>query len=132
MKKSFLALIISTLVLVSTVLWVTSSKTTLNFGSIAQIGIIMVLIGFGLYVGIKRLRSEKHGEPAEDEMSKKTLQKASSISYYISLYIWLAVMYFSDRTKLDTHSLIGAGILGMAIVFCACWVFYKIRGMRDA
>jgi hypothetical protein len=132
MKKSFPALIISTLVLISTVLWVTSSKTTLNFGSIAQIGIILVVISIGAYVGITRLKSEKRGEPAEDEMSKKILQKASSTSYYISLYVWLGVMYYSDKTKLETHSLIGAGIVGMAIVFCACWVFYKIRGMRDA
>jgi len=74
---------------------------------------------------------KKRGEPAEDELSKKILQKASSMSFYISLYIWMGVMYYSDETKLETHSLIGTGILGMAIVFCACWVIFKIRGLRD-
>jgi hypothetical protein len=131
MKKSYLALIISAIVLATTILWVISSRTTLTMGGIAQFSIIIVLVGFGVYVGLSRLKSERRGEPADDEMSKKIMLKTSSTSFYISLYGWLAVMYFSDKTKLETHSLIGAGILGMAIIFCICWVFYKIRGSRD-
>jgi hypothetical protein len=132
MKKSYLVLIISAIVLATTILWVISSKTTLSLGGIVQFSIILVLVGFGVYVGLSRLKSEKLGQPAEDELSKKILQKASSTSYYISLYIWLGVMYYSDKTKLETHSLIGAGILGMAVTFCVCWIFYKLRGMKDA
>jgi peptidoglycan/LPS O-acetylase OafA/YrhL len=132
MKKSYLVLIISAMVLATTILWVVSSKTSQNFGGIAQFSIILVVIGFGVYIGVSRLKSGKRGEPAEDEMSRKILQKASSTSFYISLYMWLGVMYFSDRTKLETHSQIGSGILGMAVIFCVCWIFYKIRGMKDA
>jgi peptidoglycan/LPS O-acetylase OafA/YrhL len=68
----------------------------------------------------------------EDELSKKILQKASSTAYYISLYMWLVFIYMSDKTKMETHTFIGAGILGMAVLFCVCWIFYKIRGMKDA
>jgi hypothetical protein len=132
MKKSYLALIISAIVLATTILWAVSSKTTLGIAGIAQFCIIIVLVGFGVYVGLSRLKSERRGEPAEDEMSKKIMMKTSSTSFYISLYIWLAVMYYSDKTKLETHTLIGVGILGMAIVFLACWIFFKIRGMKDA
>ena len=132
MKKSYLVLIISALVLTTTILWLLNAKITPSFQEIAQYGVILVLVVFGFYVGFSRLRSERRGEPAEDELSKKILQKASSMSYYISLYLWLAVMYYSDKTKLETHTLIAAGILGMAIIFCACWIIYKIRGMKDA
>jgi hypothetical protein len=132
MKKSYLALVISAVVLATTIFWIISSKPTLSLAGIAQFSIILVLIGFGIYVGISRLKSEKLGEPAEDEMSRKIMQKASSTSFYISLYVWLGVMYYSDKTKMETHSLIGAGILGMAIAFFICWIFYKIRGMKDA
>jgi hypothetical protein len=131
MKKSYLVLIISVLVLGSTVLWIVSTKSPLGFTGIIQFGIILAIVGFGLFIGLSRLKSEKSGEPAEDELSKKILQKASSASYYISLYVWLGVMYYSDKTKLETHTLIGAGILGMAVVFCVCWIFYKVRGMKD-
>lgn len=132
MKKSYLALIISVLVLLTTILWFLNTKKPMSVPEITQFGVIFVLIGFGVYVGLTRLKSEKRGEPAEDELSKKILQKASSTSYYISIYMWLAFMYICDKTKLETHTLIGAGILGMAILFFACWINYKVRGMKDA
>jgi hypothetical protein len=132
MKKSYLALIISALVLGTTILWIASTKSQFSIPGIIQFGIIIALAGFGVFIGLSRLKSEKRGEPAEDELSKKMLQKASSNTFYISLYLWLAVMYYSDKTKLETHTLIGAGILGMAVIFCACWIYYKIKGMKDA
>jgi peptidoglycan/LPS O-acetylase OafA/YrhL len=131
MKKSNLALIIATLVLGSAIIWAVSSKTTLSLSGIGQFGIILVIVGFGVYVGLARLKSERRGEPSEDEMSKKIMLKTSSTSFYISIYTWLAVMYFSDKTKLETRSLIGAGILSMAVIFCICWINYKIRGARN-
>jgi peptidoglycan/LPS O-acetylase OafA/YrhL len=131
MKKSHLALIVSAMVFLTVIVWLINTQEPLSIPDIVQYGIILVLIGFGVYVGISRLKSEHRGEPPEDELSKRILQKASSTSYYISIYMWLAVMYISDKTKCETHSLIGAGILGMAIVFCICWIIYKIRGTRD-
>jgi hypothetical protein len=131
MKKSYLALIISVLVLATTILWLTNAKTNLSLTEIIQFSIILVLIGFGLYLGLSHLKSEKRGELTEDELSKKIIQKASSNSFYISLYLWLAVMYFSDKTKLEQHTLTGAGILGMAVIFCACFIYYKIWGTKD-
>lgn len=132
MKKSYLALIISALVFFTTILWLFKTKKTVSVPEITQIGVILVLIGFGVYFGLKRLISEKRGEPVEDELSKRIVQKASSTSYYISIYMWLAFMYISDKTKMETHTLIGAGILGMAILFFVCWVVYKVWGMKDA
>jgi hypothetical protein len=131
MKKSYLALIVTTLVLVATVVWFLGSKTKLTLAGIAQFGIIVVLIGFGVFIAINRLKSERRGEPPEDELSKRILQKASSVSYFVSIYFWLAIGYFSDKIKFETHTLIGAGILGMAIIFCLCWIYFKIWGTTD-
>jgi peptidoglycan/LPS O-acetylase OafA/YrhL len=131
MKKSYVAVIITTLVLVTTVVWVISSKTKLTLPGIAQFAIILVLVGLGTFAAITRLKSNRRGEPPEDELSKKILQKASSVSYFISIYIWLAIGYFSDKTKLETHTLIGAGILAMAVIFCLCWIYIKIWGTKD-
>jgi peptidoglycan/LPS O-acetylase OafA/YrhL len=131
MKRSNLALIISGLVILAAILWFVRSEKPVNVAGIAQIGIILILTGFGIYVGISRLKSEKRGEPAEDELSKKILQKASSKSYYISLYMWLVFMYLSDKLKWETNTLVGAGIVGMAILFLVCWVIFKIKGVKD-
>jgi peptidoglycan/LPS O-acetylase OafA/YrhL len=89
------------------------------------------VILFAAFIGYKRLSSAKRGEPPEDELSKKVMQKTSSLSYYISLYLWLAIMYFSDRIHYETHTVIGAGILGMAVVFAICWLVFNFRGVRN-
>jgi L-2-hydroxyglutarate oxidase LhgO len=39
-------------------------------------------------------------------------------------------MYISDKTEMEAHSLIGAGIMGMAIVFFLSWAALKIFGLR--
>ena len=59
------------------------------------------------------------------------MQKTSSLSFYISLYLWLAIMYFSDKIDFETHTVIGAGILGMAVVFVICWLVFNFRGIRN-
>ena len=63
---------------------------------------------------ISRLKSERRREPVEDELSIKIMRKASSAAYYISIYMWLVFMYISDKIELESHSLIGVWILGMA------------------
>ena len=132
MKKSYIIIIITAFFLVLSMIWLYNADIVSGFQKISQYAIILILVGFALYIGFSRLKSERKGEPAEDELSKKILQKAASISFYISIYMWLAVGYFSDKTNLEFHTLIGAGILGMSIIFFATWLFYKIRGIRDA
>jgi peptidoglycan/LPS O-acetylase OafA/YrhL len=95
-----------------------------------QFGVIGLLISFAVFVGLKRLKSERRGEPAEDELSKSILQKTAAWSYYISLYLWVAMIYIKDRVSMDTEQLIGTGILGMAVTFAVCWLIFNFRGLR--
>jgi len=131
MKKSLLVVIVSVLVLGTTLLWQMNSMP-LNTWEYLQYIIIGVLVCFGLYIGYRRFNSERRGQPAEDEFSRKVLQKTAAVSYYVSLYIWLIVMYLSDKLKLETDVLIGGGILGMAVVFAAAWIYFNFRGVKDA
>ncbi len=131
MKKSLLVVIVSVLVLATTLLWQVNPMVHTIWENI-QFFIIGVLVCFGLYVGYRRFTSEMRGQPAEDEFSKKVLQKTAALSYYVSLYLWLVVMYLSGRYKLETEVLIGGGILGMAVVFAAAWIFFNFRGVKDA
>jgi len=112
------------------VLWIINSDASFNFSTIGSYGIIFFVVGFAIYIGIKRFGSIKRGEPAEDELSKKIMQKTAALSYYISLYLWLILMYLSDRLEVEAHTQIAAGILAMAVTFAVSWAIVNFRGMR--
>ena len=131
MKKGVIVFILAALVLVTTGIWFFSSTEKFKLYEFAGFGVIILVVGFAVFIGFKRLNSAKRGEPAEDELSKKVMQKTAALSYYVSLYLWLAIMYFSDKIKYETHTVIGAGILGMAITFAVCWLIFNFRGIRN-
>jgi len=93
--------------------------------------ILVVIAVLGLLVLFRRFNSIRNGEPQSDELSKMILQKTSSLSFYVSLYFWLFVSYFSDRLDLETSQLINYGIIGMAIIFAVIWVIVKVIGFKN-
>jgi hypothetical protein len=129
MKRTILGFVISALVLAGLAVWALKGQLTGNTYEIAQAAVVLVLVGFAVYLGVSRLRSHRRQEPAQDEMSKSIMTRASSLAFYVSIYLWLFVMYVSDKTKLESHSLIGAGIAGMAVVFLFCWLGVRLFGM---
>jgi len=133
MKKGMVVLIVAVavLVLITTGLWVFSASGNLKTFDMVSFGVIILVVAFALFVGYKRLVSAKRGEPAEDELSKKVLLKTAAWSYYISLYLWVAMLYIKDRVSLDTEEILGAGILGMAVSFAVCWLVFNFRGVRN-
>ena len=131
MKKAVIVFIVAALVLATVGLWIFSSSGNFKPADIASFGIIILVVVFAVFFGVKRLTSAKRGEPPEDELSKKVMRKTSSLSYYISLYLWLAIMYFSDKLNYETHTIIGTGILGMAVVFAVCWLVINFTGIKN-
>ena len=122
MKKTVVLFIIAALVLITTGFWIFSGYSKVEPAELTSLVVIVLVVAFALFVGYKRLTSVKKGEPAEDEMSKKIMQKTSSLSYYISLYWWLAIMYFSDKLNYEIHTIIGAGIIRYGCYFCSMLV----------
>lgn len=131
MKKLIPLLVVSALVFGTTLFWFMNSGSGLQTAEIWQFAVILLLVAFALYILFTRAKSVSRGEPAEDELSKKILQKASSLSFYISLYIWVAMIIVNDRTTMDTEVLLGTGILSMAVVWVSLVIFFKIRGLRN-
>ncbi|RPI66372.1 MAG: DUF2178 domain-containing protein [Ignavibacteriales bacterium] len=129
MQKIIIIFVVSILIIISVVFW--TLNISFNTGEVLMISVIIILVGFALYLGISRVRSSIKKEPAEDELTKKIMTKASSYSFYISLYLWLFIMYMSDKTSLEAHSLMGAGIAGMALIFFLSWAALKIFGMKN-
>jgi len=93
--------------------------------------ILVVIAVIGLLVLLMRFNSIRKGEPKSDELSKMILQKTSSLAFYVSLYFWLLLSYFSDRLNFETGQLINYGIIGMAIIFAVIWVLVKVIGFKN-
>jgi len=105
--------------LLSSLLWFIYSGSGLKINNILHFSVVILLVAFALFIGYKQAISAKRGEPGEDELSKKLLRRASSLSYYISIYLWLFIMYYSDKLHYETHVYFAAGILGMAVILLA-------------
>lgn len=131
MKKSYFAFGVSGLLAISLIVVFFSGTGKLPFSEILQYIIIGLLVVFGIFFGISRLKSEKSGEPTEDELSKRIMMKAASYSYFISLYVWLAIMYIADKKVEDTDILFGWGIIAMAVVFALSWIFVYFFGTKN-
>lgn len=131
MKRSILVFLVAAMVIFTTVIWIFSSGATMKSADILQFGVIFLVIAFALFIGYKRWTSEKRGEPAEDELSKRVLQKTAAISYYISLYLWVFLLFIKDRIVMDTEELIGTGILGMALTFAISWLIIHFKGLAN-
>ncbi|MCI0523364.1 MAG: hypothetical protein L0Y37_06900 [Bacteroidales bacterium] len=131
MKRALIALAVSLIVLVTTALWFFKVEKSITGPEVLTFGIIIVLVGFGLYFAYMRFTGAQRGEPPEDELSKRMLQKSAAWSYYISLYMWVFMIWLKDRVTLDTEQVLGAGILSMAVIFFLCWIVIRIRGIRN-
>jgi hypothetical protein len=131
MKKTILIFVLCILQVGAFVLWSLKSHSSGSVQEILRAGAVLVLVGFAFFLGVSRLRSRRRREPAEDEMSKGVMTRASSLAYYISLYLWLFVMYISDQLSIPSYSLIGVGIVGMAVVFLFCWLGVKFFGPKN-
>jgi hypothetical protein len=131
MKKTIVTFVISALLLASLALWALKGHLAGNLREILMAAGIIILVGLALFFGMARVRSHLRKEPSEDELSRRVMTKATSLAYYISLYLWLFIMYVSDRTTMATHTLIGAGIMGMALIFFFCWIGIKALGMKN-
>lgn len=131
MKKPIIILLVAMIVLVSGFYWIFTYPPIQQPVEWVHFGVILLVVGFALFVGWNRLRSVRRGEPSEDELSIRTLQRTASLSYYVSLYIWVFLLILKDRIAFDTEQLLGTGILGMAATFAIIWMLLHVRGLKN-
>ena len=129
MKNTIVLVILLVLVLLTVILWL--GKESLGLEEITSLGVILAVVGFAVFILIRRIKSWKSGEPHEDELSKKVMLRTSSVSYYISLYFWVFLLWLQDRVEFEQGELIGKGILGMAVIFALSWVYFHFRGVPN-
>lgn len=132
MRKAIAVAVLAVLVAVTMLFWMLNSEGSVNTRQFLIIAVQIVVLGFAVVFIYKRWKSAREKLPAEDEMSRKIRQRAAATSYYVSIYLWLALMFFDEKIKLERHTLIGAGILGMAVIFALSWLYHNyIRPSND-
>jgi peptidoglycan/LPS O-acetylase OafA/YrhL len=125
MRKAIVIAVLAVLVTVTIIIWFVKSGASLDIKGSSMIFIQVVVLGFAVFVVFRRLKSARQKLPAEDEMSKGILRRGAATSYYVSLYMWLAFMFFEEHIDLERSTLIGAGILGMAVIYALSWVYHS-------
>ena len=132
MKRSIIIAVLAVLVTATMVVWMFNSEGSISGKAIGMGSIQLVVLVFAAFVVYKKWTAAKNKLPAEDEMSKSILRRGAATSYYVSIYMWLAFMYFEERIDLERSTLIGAGILGMAIIYALSWIYHMyIRRSHD-
>jgi uncharacterized membrane protein len=96
----------------------------------ASLIIVIALTIVVFFIGYTRreFKSFKEGFPVEDERSNKVRTLAGYKAFLISIYWILIIGWASSNGWIqfrDVSQATGAGILGMAIIFGLCWLYYN-------
>ncbi len=132
MKRTILIAVIAIMVVVTFILWITNAELSFDLGTILMILIPVIILVLAVLRIVQGMSDVKNQMPAEDELSKMIMLRTGSTSFQLSLFLWLVIGSVEDRIELEGHTVIGMGILGMAILFALSWIYYRfIRKSHD-
>ena len=129
--KTALIVILAGTITFSAGLWAYSTMEHLGAFEIAIAVLVAFIAIFSLIIGMKRIKDEKKGLTAEDELSKNIKQKAAAMAFMYSFYLWTAIIIFTVDTSLQIEIPIGIGIMGMGILFIGFWIYYSKTGIDN-
>ncbi|NQU98637.1 DUF2178 domain-containing protein [Candidatus Woesearchaeota archaeon] len=121
-------IIVSLFVIVTGILFSLKSFTKGNIAGGIGGGIIAIIIlVFAIFVFRRGNRDMKEGYPLKDERSRKVIEKASSLAFYVTLYLLLAIGFLSDDIIKfrDISQATSLAVAGMAILFVGFWAYYN-------
>jgi peptidoglycan/LPS O-acetylase OafA/YrhL len=96
--------------------------------------VLIVIVVLFLAYAIPKYIVNRNDKVGNDEYSKKTMRVITSRSYIVSLYTWLAMIWFLQPLEDwlgEMSTIIGFGIVIMAIVFLVNVIIVKIAGVPD-
>jgi len=85
------------------------------------VGLTLGGVLIALVVGLRRLKDERRGIPAEDEMTQSVKQKAASIAFHGSFYSWSALMLVTMDRQLAGYKLIAVGLMLTVLIYFGAW-----------
>jgi len=93
----------------------------------------LILVAFAIMLVARNYKSVKQGFPLQDERSRKVMVLALARAYLLSIYLLLAIGWASDDwiKFRDVSQATSLGILGMAVIFGLCWLYYNRKPSID-
>ena len=132
MRRTILVAVIALMAVVSFIIWIINTEPGMDLGTVLMILIPVVILAFAVSKVVQGVSDSKNQMPAEDELSKMIMLRTGSTSFQLSLFLWLVIGSVEDRIDVEGHTIIGAGILGMAILFALSWIYHRfIRKSHD-
>ena len=125
MRKAILLFVVIFAVLGGMLVWFIFGDGFHDPKELLMLGGVALVLVFAAVLGIRRIQSVRKSQPPEDELSKSILKRSAGTAYHLSLYTWLALMFFSDDTQMEMSSYIGLGIMLMAVEFALAWVYHN-------
>lgn len=100
--------------------------------SIIHMTMILILFVLGIILGIKRKKATEEGFPEDDELSEKIVRKSGGISFYLTLFIWLILLFINSFIEIDSRLIFSYGFIGMSVTFVITWLVINSQGIKDA
>ena len=134
MKKTqtMLLLVLAGALAFSMGLWFYAQRNPLSVTEYVVAALVLLVVVFSFVVARKRIRDEKRGLPAEDELSKDIRRRAAASAFMWSFYLWTLITVFTMDTDIRPELPLEAGLLGMAVLFVVFWAYYSKTGTPDA
>lgn len=96
--------------------------------------ILVIIVVMFLAYAIPKFILNRNDVVSEDEYSKRQMRTAAARSYIVSLYTWLAFIWFSKPLEdlfEETSTIIGVGIGVMAIIFLINIIIVRVTGTPE-
>ena len=134
MKKFTFQVVFLAYVLILSGIWIyqtgtVEENTTSKASEVILVLMIASFLILAIYLLIKQRYLKKNGVTTDDELTFKITQKAASSSYYVSLTIWLVLIYWQSHLLAASNVMIGYGVIAMALSYVFFWLYYNAKGV---
>ena len=110
-------------------LWMYSTMEDLTLFEIGVAAFVILIVLATIPVIRSRLKNEKLGLPADDELSESIKQKAESKAFGVSFYLWAFIAIITLDSSLEPIVPIGIGLIAMGLIFMGFWSYYSKKGV---
>ena len=131
MKKAFFLITISILMLVAGFWRLFRPDQITNWLMLVKTILMIIISAFGLFQGAAFYRTAKRGDPLKDELTQKINLKASSLSFFISMWGWILLMFVQQASRESAAEILSTGMLMMAGIYIIAIMAIRIKGLGN-
>ena len=132
---AMVSIAVTAAVLVSLGIYMMNTEPSGSFDTFTLPIILLIIVAAAMYFVVRRVKAARAGLPAEDELSKKAMQKAGYYAYLASIWIALGTSWFNTIiqeelgwTGLDVGHAVAIFILLPALIFLGLAVYFNRKG----